>query len=94
MTDRADGDTAGDRFEEFQVEGENLVGRVRELIREGNVRHVVITGEDGATILEIPVTVGVIGAVLLPLWVAVGAVAAMVTNCTIKVERRDESEND
>ena len=94
MTERANGDTEGDRFEEFQVEGEHLVGRVRELIREGNVRHIVVTGEDGATILEIPVTVGVIGAVLLPLWVAVGAVAAMVINCTIKVERRDESEND
>jgi hypothetical protein len=80
------------RIEEFQVKGEELIGKVKELIREGNVRRIVIVREDGSTIIEIPLTIGVVGALLLPMLAAVGAVAAMVTNCTIRVERKAEDQ--
>lgn len=76
--------------EEFKVAGKDLVGRVKELIRQGNIRRVIIKNEKGDTILEIPVTIGVAGALLAPWLAAVGAVAALVTNCSIVVEKRGE----
>ena len=82
------------RFDEFEVKGEELLGRVRQLIHEGNIRRIIIANEDGNTLIEIPVTIGVVGALLLPVWAAVGAVAAVVTNCTIRVERRNENSDD
>jgi hypothetical protein len=83
-----------DRFEEFQVKGEEVLAKVKELVHEGNVRKIVIDNDDGRTLVEIPVTIGVIGAVLLPVWAAIGAIAAVVTNCTIRVERRDVETDD
>jgi len=76
-------------WEEFQVTADDLVGRVKELIREGNIRRIAVRNEAGETLLEIPVTVGFIGILLAPYLAALGAVAAMVTNCTIAVERRE-----
>lgn len=84
----------GERSEEFEVRGEELLGKLKELVREGNVRRIVIDNEEGRTLVEIPVTVGVVGAVLLPVWAAVGAIAAVVTNCTIRVERREGADDD
>jgi hypothetical protein len=75
--------------EEFKVAGEDLVRKVKELIAEGNVRHVSIKGKDGRTIVEFPVTVGVIGALLVPALAALGAVAALVTECTIVIEKEE-----
>ncbi len=83
-------DSEKGRVEEFQVKGEELIAKVKELIHQGNVRRIIIAAEDGRTIIEIPLTVGVVGALLLPPLAAVGAVAAMVTNCTIRVERKVE----
>jgi len=80
------------RYEEFQVKGEELIAKVKELVREGNVRRVIIENEEGKTLIEIPLTLGVVGAVLLPVWAAVGAIAAMVTNCRIRIERRGDEE--
>ncbi len=76
--------------EEFKVSGKDLVGRVKEIIRQGNIRRVIIKNDKGDTILEIPVTIGVAGALLAPWLAAVGAVAALVTNCSIVVEKRGE----
>jgi hypothetical protein len=73
--------------EEFKVSGEDLLKRVKELIAEGNVRRISVKGKDGKTIVEMPLTVGVVGAVLAAPLAAVGAVAALVTECTITVER-------
>ena len=73
--------------ETFQVKGEELIKKVKELIKEGNVRKITILDKDGNTVLSIPMTVGVVGAVLAPMLAAVGAVAALITDCTIKVER-------
>jgi hypothetical protein len=75
------------RREEYKVRGEKIVGKIKELLHEGNVRHVVIKNDDGKTLIEFPVTVGVAGALLVPVWAAVGALAALVTNCSIEVER-------
>ena len=76
--------------EEFRIKGEELIGKVKELIHEGNVRRIIIKDEEGKTYLEIPVTIGVIGALVAPVLAAVGAVAAMVANLKIEVIRTDE----
>jgi hypothetical protein len=75
--------------EEFTVSASNIVDRVRELLHEGNVTRIIIKDDRGKTLLEIPATVGVIGAVLAPWLMALGVIAALVTNCTIVVERRE-----
>lgn len=75
------------RTEEFRVSGEEVLAKVKELIHEGNVRRIAIRNEKGETVVEFPLTVGVVGALLLPMWAAIGAVAALLTHCTIVVER-------
>lgn len=79
--------TNPDFVEEFQLKGEELLSKVRELVHEGNVRRLIIENAEGKTVLEVPLTVGVVGALLLPTAAAVGAVAALVTDCTIRVIR-------
>jgi len=73
--------------ESFKVSGEGLLKKFKELINEGNVRRITIKEKNGRIILDIPLTVGVIGAVLTPILAAVGALAALITECTIAVER-------
>jgi hypothetical protein len=75
-------------WEEFQVSADDLVGRVKDLIHEGNIRRIRVRNEKGETLLEIPVTVGVIGALFAPYLAALGAIAALATRCTIAVERK------
>ncbi len=76
--------------EEFKVSGEELLGKVKEIIREGNARRLIIKGKDGKTMIEIPLTAGVVGIVIAPVLAAVGAIAALVTECTILVEKNEE----
>lgn len=73
--------------EEFKVNGQDLVNKVKELIQEGNVRRIIIKNKDGKTLAEFPLTIGVVGAVFAPVLAAVGAIAALVTECSIIVER-------
>jgi hypothetical protein len=80
-----------DRIEEIRITGDELLAKAKELVREGNVRRLIIKNGDGMTLIEVPLTVGVIGAALLPVWVAIGAIAALATDCTIVVERRADS---
>ena len=75
--------------EEFRVNGEQLVAKLKELLHEGNIRRVIIKDKDGRTLIEIPLTIGVVGAILLPVWAAIGAIAALVTEATIVVEKVD-----
>lgn len=75
------------RTEEFKVSGEDLLKKVKNLIAEGNIRRITIRNKEGKSIVELPLTVGVVGAVLAPPLAAVGAIAALVTECTIVVER-------
>lgn len=74
--------------EEFSVSGKELVDKVKEIIKQGNVRKIMIKNEKGETLVEIPVTIAVIGAVLVPVLAAVGGIAALVSKCTIVVEKR------
>ena len=76
-------------WESIKVQGNQLVGKVKELIEEGNVRRIVIK-QGERTIAEFPLTVGVVGAVAAPMLAAVGAIAALVTDCKIEVERSDK----
>jgi len=71
----------------FEVRGDDLLKKVKELIHEGNVRQISILDKNNKTIVVLPLTLGVVGAVILPAIAAVGAIAALVTECTIKVDR-------
>jgi hypothetical protein len=82
-------DTVTSRTEEHRTQGKRLVARVRELIREGNVRRIIIRNDEGRTLIEIPLTIGVVGALLAPPWAALGAIAALVSDCSIEVEREE-----
>ncbi|MDA0699805.1 MAG: DUF4342 domain-containing protein [bacterium] len=79
--------------EEFRVSGEAVIAKVKELVREGNVRRITIKNEEGKSLIEVPLTIGVIGTVLLPVWAVIGAIAALVANLTIAVERVRPVEN-
>lgn len=81
------GRQGGTFTEEFRVSGEAVVGKVKELVREGNVRRITIKNDEGKVLIEIPLTIGVVGAVLLPVWAAISAIAALVANLTISVEK-------
>lgn len=86
------------RREEFRVNGEDLLKRVRELIAEGNVRRIIIKTREGKSLIELPLTFGVAGvaalAVLAPVLAAVGAIAALVAECSVVVEREDAEDAD
>ena len=77
----------GPRSEEHKVTGKHLLASVKKLIHEGNVRKIIIKSDQGRSLLEIPLTMGVAGAVFLPVFAAVGAIAALASNYTIVVER-------
>jgi len=75
------------RKEEFTISGEKLLSTVKKLVREGNIRRITIKNKEGKTLIEIPLTFGVVGALFLPTLAAIGAIAALVTECTIVVEK-------
>ncbi|MEW5941339.1 MAG: DUF4342 domain-containing protein [Chloroflexota bacterium] len=77
--------------EEFRVNGEQLVAKLKELLHEGNIRRVIIKDKDGRTLIEVPLTLGVVGAILVPVWAAIGAIAALVTEATIVIEKTEDS---
>ena len=87
-------DATDDRFEEVKIKGEELLAKVKELVHEGNIRRLMIINDEGRTLIEVPLTVGVVGALFLPVWAAIGAIAAVVTDCTIKVEKHEEGKDD
>jgi hypothetical protein len=77
--------------EEFKVSGEELLAKVKALAKEGNIRRLIIKSKEGKTLIEIPLTAGVVGGaallILAPVLAAVGAIAALVTECTVVVVR-------
>lgn len=83
--------TEANTKETYEVDGDNLLNKVKEIVREGNVRRLIIKNEEGKRLIEIPLTVGVVGAVLLPVWAAIGVIAAIVTSASIEVVRNDEA---
>jgi len=74
--------------EEFKVSGEEIVEKIKEIIKEGNARRIIIKNEDGESITEFPLTIGAVGALIAPILAAVGAIAALLTKCTIVVEKK------
>ena len=74
--------------EEFKVSGDLVIEKVKEIIKAGNARRIIIKNEKGETVLEIPVTVGVVGTLLAPWLAAIGAVTALLTKCTIVVVKK------
>jgi hypothetical protein len=88
MTTTDDGQRV--RTEEFQVNGDKLVQQLKELVRQGNIRRITLKNDEGRTLIEIPLTIGVVGAVLLPVWAAIGAIAALVARCTIVLEKVED----
>ena len=74
--------------EEFRVSGGELVEKIKEIIKEGNARKIIIKNENGESVAEFPLTVGAIGALIAPILAAVGAIAALLTKCTIIVEKK------
>lgn len=74
--------------EEFKVSGEELLAKIKDLIKEGNIRRIIIKNEKDEILIEIPLTYAVVGALLAPTLAAVGAIAALVTKCTIVVEKK------
>ena len=83
--------------EEFKIRGDVLVAKIKELIAQGNVRRIIIKNEEGQTLIEIPMTVGVIGGVvsaaLFPVVAAVGVIGAMVAHLTVVIERQESSQS-
>ena len=80
------------RTEEFTLRGDEVVAKVKALVHEGNVRRITIKNKEGRVMIEVPLTLGVVGALFLPTLAALGALAALVTECTIVVERADDAE--
>lgn len=80
------------RRERHKVSGERLLQTVKRLVHEGNIRRIIIKDENDRTIVEFPLTIGVVGAAMLPAWVAIGAIAALAADLTIEIERAETAE--
>jgi hypothetical protein len=78
------------RTEEFRVNGEELLAKIKILVKEGNVRRIIIKNKDGGTVFEIPLTLGMVGALIAPQLAAIGAIAALLTEATVVVEKAEE----
>jgi hypothetical protein len=79
-------------FETFHIDDqgvERVIDQIKELVHEGNVRRLIVKDRNGVTVIEAPLTFGVVGAVLAPVWAAIAAIAAIVADATVVVERRE-----
>lgn len=81
---------ASAQTEEIKVQGDQLLAKVKELVRAGNVRRITLKNAEGVTMLEIPLSLGVVGALVLPVWAAIGAIAALAVDYTIVVEKIED----
>lgn len=77
------------KTEEFRVNGGEVIDKVKELIHQGNIRRITLKNEEGKTLIEIPLTLGIVGAAFLPVLAAIGAIAALAARLTIVVEREE-----
>lgn len=77
-----------EKSETYKVKGEDLLKKVKQLIHEGNIRTITIKDKEGKTLIQFPLTIGVVGTLIAPVLAAVGAIAALVTECSITVERK------
>lgn len=77
------------RTETFKLDGGKVLDKIKELIHQGNIRRITLKNEAGKTLIEIPLTLGLVGAALLPVFAAVGALAAVVTHMVLVVEKTE-----
>jgi len=77
------------RTEEFRVDGEELLRKIKDLLKQGNIRRVIIKDKEGKILFEIPLTFGVVGALLAPQLAAIGAIAALLTEATVVIEKAE-----
>ncbi len=75
--------------EEFTVSGDKIVEKVKEVINEGNARRIIIKNEKKEVVAEFPLTAGAVGVLIAPALAALGAIAALLTKCTLVVERKE-----
>jgi hypothetical protein len=80
--------SADSKTEEHKVSGDQLLNKIKQIVRDGNARKITIRNESGKSLMEIPLTIGVAGVVLAPIWVALGTIAALAGHYTIVVEKR------
>jgi len=78
------------RTEEVTVTGEKLVSTIKDLIHQGNIRRITVKNREGESLIVIPLTLGVVGILLLPTLAALGTIAALVTECTLVIERFED----
>lgn len=76
--------------EEHQVKGDSLIAKIKELIHEGNITRVIIKNDQGRTLIEIPLSLGVVGIALAPVWAAIGAIAALAADLKVVVEKKSD----
>lgn len=86
--------TSTRQTERHRVSGDKLLAKIKEIVHQGNIRRISIQNTEGRTIIEIPLTLGVVGALLIPVWVAVGAIAALAADYQILVEKEEEAEEE
>jgi len=79
---------ATNKKEEFKLSGDAIIEKIKSIVKEGNARKIIIKNENGETVAEFPLTVGAVGALLVPILAAVGAIAALLTKCTLVVEKK------
>jgi Flp pilus assembly pilin Flp len=77
------------RTETFRIDGGKVLDTIKDLIHQGNIRRITLKNEEGKTLIEIPLTVGLVGVALLPVFAAVGALAAVATRMVIVVEKTE-----
>ncbi|HEV8534740.1 MAG TPA: DUF4342 domain-containing protein [Candidatus Limnocylindria bacterium] len=81
-------------FETLHIDDDGVdrvIEKIKNMIREGNVRRLIVKNPQGVTIIEVPLTVGVVGALLVPVWAAIAAIAAIVTDATVVIEKREDA---
>lgn len=78
------------RSEEFKLDGAQVIAKIKELIHQGNIRRIIVMNEEGRTLIEVPLALGLAGVALLPVYAAIGAIAAMATRMVIVVEKIEE----
>ena len=94
MTDQKETGKGKTKEEEFSLNGSELIDKIKALIHEGNIRRIVLKTEEGKTLIEIPLTLGLVGAALVPVLAAVGAIAALVAKLRLVVEKEEETEKE
>jgi len=75
--------------EEFSISGDKIIEKVKEIIKEGSARRIIIKNEKDEIVAEFPLSAGAVGVLLAPALAALGAIAALLTKCTLIVEKKE-----